>query len=426
MKRKEYTTSELRRLRAVATDAQRDALDAYALTGTVRAAAAHLGVSHTAIVKALRRLEAHAELKPAQEKPRVEVAEPKPPEDPVALRRAKESEKKAKAESANLVSQLADLQDRVALFDDLSGRPLPPVERHEFTSGLREACAVALFSDWHVETLVRPQDTPANNAFTLQIADLRIKRAFAGLKWLTQSAQENFSVRSLCLWIGGDMITNHLHPENVETAQLGPTGALFWVQERLIAGIQDLLDSGLYDDIRIPCSYGNHGRTTDRMRATTSASHSWEWVMYQAIAFHFRNDVRVSVLADESAHQYLTIYDFDAHFHHGHDIKFGGGVGGITIPINKAVSRWNRVRFCKLHNFGHFHQYTSINGVNTNGSLIGYDGYAMTFGAEPEPPRQSFYLVDSKRGQTMSSPIWAGDESAEREIWAATSHQYRR
>lgn len=418
------------------TTSERGYLALWIRWGSSHAAAKRAEVNQSVVVRALSRARRkYAELTAARgETPTLIDAvastppAPEPPAevDPVALHRAKESAKVAQQQSKSLVEQLAAMQDQRDLFYSLTGAPLEPVKRVELTSGLREATAVALFSDWHVETLVRPTDTPTGNTYTLSIADLRISRAFAGVEWLTEAASERFLIRRLQLWLGGDMITNHLHPENVETAQLGPTQALLWVQHRIISGIQRLLDSDLYEGIDLVCSYGNHGRTTDKMRSSTSAHHSWEWVMYQAIAFHFRDEPRIHVLADEAAHQYTKVYDFDLHFHHGHDVKYGGGVGGIMIPINKAVSGWNRVRFCHFHNFGHFHQYLNVGGRCVNGSLIGYDPYSMSLKAEPEEPRQAFYLIDSKRGQTMKSPIWVGDPSEEARIWTRDAHMYGR
>jgi hypothetical protein len=45
----------------------------------------------------------------------------------------------------------------------------------------------------------------------------------------------------------------------------------------------------------------------------------------------------------------------------------------------------------------------------TNGSLIGFNPFAVSIGAKYEPPQQAFFLVDSKRGKTASYPIWVED-----------------
>ncbi|MFV2489133.1 hypothetical protein ACNIV5_26190, partial [Escherichia coli] len=41
-----------------------------------------------------------------------------------------------------------------------------------------------------------------------------------------------------------------------------------------------------------------------------------------------------------------------------------------------------------------------------NGSLIGYNPMAVSFGFAYQPPLQSFTLLDSKRGITIKAPIF--------------------
>jgi hypothetical protein len=55
---------------------------------------------------------------------------------------------------------------------------------------------------------------------------------------------------------------------------------------------------------------------------------------------------------------------------------------------------------------GHWHQLVDYGDVTVNGSLIGYNAYAMSVRAKPEPPQQAFYVLDSKRGKSCRAPIW--------------------
>lgn len=403
------------------TEAQLRAVNATKETGSFHGAAIQLGKNPSTIrdhvLAALRKFRdaggrVESEL-PARNACRVAGGETRQPDvdvDPVAALRQQRNDRDVKAQNESLTKRLVSLEDNLELLTRLTSDPLPPVKAIKLKKGKREATAVALLSDWHVETEIRPGDVPTGNVFNLKVADTRIARTFSAIAFLIDTARYRFEINTLVLWLGGDFLTNYLHDENVETAQLGPTATVLWIQSRIITGIQTLLDFGL-ERIDVVCSYGNHGRTTKTMRAATSADHSWEWLMYQAVANHFRDDKRVTVLADRSAHQYHRVYNYDLHFHHGHDVRYGGGVGGIMIPINKAVSQWQRARSCHFHNFGHFHQYLSVGGINVNGSLIGFDPYALSIKAAPEPAQQSFYLIDQSRGQTMSSPIWCEEQA---------------
>jgi len=40
-----------------------------------------------------------------------------------------------------------------------------------------------------------------------------------------------------------------------------------------------------------------------------------------------------------------------------------------------------------------------------NGSLIGYNAFALSIKAEYEPPSQAFFLIDKKRFRSVTIPI---------------------
>jgi hypothetical protein len=335
------------------------------------------------------------------------------PKDPVARAQAERADARIRREHGELLKEVEELRRAMAVRDALAAAPLPQIQRREFASGLREGTAVALLSDLHVEERVLETDTPNGNVYNLDIADLRLSRTFAGIEWLVQKERQTTKIRDLQVWFGGDMASGHIHEENVETSAFPPIAAMLWLQPRLIGGIRQLADRLELERLDLVCSYGNHGRDTKKPRRATGAHHSYEWGMYQQIAREFHGDKRIRVLADPSAHQYTQIYDYTCHYHHGDEISYHGGVGGVFIPMNKAVARWNRVRRADFNAFGHFHYYFDLGDVAGNGSLIGYNGYAMSIGASPEEPLQSFYVIDSKRGKTAKSPIWSGDRSEE-------------
>jgi hypothetical protein len=343
------------------------------------------------------------------------AAQPKTaPLAPVERMQAESRNARFEREHRELTAEVARLREVVSVRDALAkSRPLKPIVRRERASGLREATAVALASDWHVEERVLATSTPTGNAYNLAIAEFRIERFFQGVANMVKKERSAFKIRDLQLWYGGDLVSGHIHDENVETSAFAPIAACLWLQPRLEAGIHFLLAELGLDNLQLVCSYGNHGRDTKKPRRATGAHHSYEWNMFKQIERNFAGEKRVSVDASPSGHQYTQIYDFTSHYHHGDEISYGGGVGGITIPINKAVAQWDKARRCDFHNFGHFHQYLNMGNIANNGSLIGFNAYAMSIKASPEPPQQAFYLVDSKRGKTCCSPIWAGDVAEE-------------
>jgi hypothetical protein len=322
-----------------------------------------------------------------------------------------------RAEASKVRTLERDLQTMRAILDTLSAAtsgPLKPIVRRELGSGLREATAIAGLSDVHCEEKVRPGETPYANEYNLEIAERSIGRFFGGFKWLIELHRPKFQIRDVVCWLGGDLMSGQIHEELKENTAMPPIETLLWLRTRIMAGIDSLLEDPKIERLLIPCSYGNHGRNTAKPYRALGAIHSYEWLLYQWLASMYEHNPRVQFLADRSAHQYVTAYGFDLHFTHGDEANYQGGIGGITIPLNKAIAQWDLAKPCAYHHVGHWHQYIDTGRLVVNGSVIGFNAYAMSIKATPEPPQQFFYLLDSKRGKCCKSPIWVRESSRAR------------
>jgi hypothetical protein len=325
------------------------------------------------------------------------------------------AEKADKLRIKVLEKDLYATREMIKAFSEITSKPLEPVKRYELSSGLREATAFALLSDVHCEERVRPGETPVPNVYNMAIAERSIARFFGGYRWLLDfhrgggSVSKGFRITDVNLWLGGDLASGHIHEELKQNTAMPPIRTLLWLRPRLIAGIDLLLDDPNTERLNVVCSYGNHGRNTAKPFRALGAEHNFEWLLYQILAGHYADEPRVKFLADDSAHQYMRAYEWDLHFHHGDETSYQGGVGGIMIPLNKATAAWDTAKRCHFHNFGHWHQYQDTGNIAVNGSVIGFNAYAMSIKAKPEAPQQAFYLLDSKRGKTCKSPIWVRD-----------------
>ncbi|NDG19407.1 MAG: hypothetical protein EB117_14195 [Betaproteobacteria bacterium] len=159
--------------------------------------------------------------------------------------------------------------------------------------------------------------------------------------------------------------------------------------------------------VLVATASGNHGRSTQKPRMATENEHSFEQHLYLTMAANERAD-NVSWQVGKG---YLNIVDLDGfliRFHHGHAIFFGGGVGGLTIPANKAIANWNISRRVNLDVFGHWHCFSWLPyRFVANGSLIGHNAFADRIKAEYQPPSQSLIIVDHDHNRvTKVLPIF--------------------
>lgn len=303
--------------------------------------------------------------------------------------------------------------------------PPPSVQRRERAYGLREATMLACASDWHIEEHVDPAKIGGVNAFDLAIAESSARRFFDALVWLYDHHSTHFAVRDLVLWLGGDIISGYIHEELVETNGLAPLPAIRFARELIGSGIRMLLAETQLASIVVPCSYGNHGRTTIKSRIVSGAENSFETHLYHALASDFADEPRVRFAVARGPLLYLDIYDYTIRFTHGDAVKYGGGVGGISIPINKAVAGWDSTRRASLTVMGHWHQYMHGQRALVNGSLVGHSPFGDWIKCQFEQPRQAFTLIDARRGPCMSTPIWVREDEAEHRLRPTESDAIR-
>jgi hypothetical protein len=254
------------------------------------------------------------------------------------------------------------------------------------------------------------------NKFNLDIADKRITKFFQNQMRLTDIMQKDTGIPVVVLALLGDFITNTIHPDVAESNNLGPGDAIWWAQERIVAGIKFALDNLSRNTVlRIIAHPGNHGRTTPKQRQKTELTNSWEMLMYRELKLIFDGDTkyghRIEWLVAEGYHSTASLFGgaYKIRFHHGHEISYAGGIGGITVPVLKKIANWNinNPNTPNLDVFGHFHTAIDAGTWVCNGSLIGYNAYAVSIGAAFEKPTQAFFLVNRRwNSKTMYTPIF--------------------
>jgi len=268
-----------------------------------------------------------------------------------------------------------------------------------------EATAVLVASDWHFEEKVSRESVNNKNYYNLNTAEHSAINFFANGLRLVNILNKDIAIKNVVLALLGDFISGYIHDELMEENQLSPTESILKVYDVISSGIDFLLKNSKYKFIVI-CKYGNHGRTTQKPRIQSAHKNSYEWLLYHFLAKQYKDNKRVEFIVEDSYHTILNIYNYKLRFHHGDWLKYQGGIGGITVPANKAIGQWNRAEQVYLDVFGHWHTFFDGGNFICNGSLIGYNAFSINIKANYEEPKQTLFLIDKKRGKTIVAPIF--------------------
>jgi hypothetical protein len=323
----------------------------------------------------------------------------------IAKQKSKQRENEEKIKY--LLKQLEEAERRFEVLSAIK----ETIERYEIVPELKksvsESVAVVLASDWHVEERVERDVVNNLNAYTPTIAATRIECFFKNVLRLVERERHNDTVNVLVLWLGGDLMSGYIHEELVESNFLSPIEAVLFLKKHLVSGIDFLLKYGNFREIVVPTNYGNHGRTGEKLKVSTGAKNSYEYMLYLDLAdiYEKRGETRVKFLNAKGEFNFVSVFDKKIRFSHGYHIRYGGGVGGITIPAMKFIATQNRIERADYDCWGHHHQYFTNPFFCQNGSLIGVSAYGRRYGNEK--PMQAFFVVNKKRGITVQMPIFA-------------------
>lgn len=271
-------------------------------------------------------------------------------------------------------------------------------------------------SDWHRGEVVEPEQVFRSNVYNSEIARKRLRRVVETTVTLLKKHMAHPSYPGIVLVLGGDLINGSLHEEsdagNDELPLL-----------QALEGSKDIADavkflSENFSEVKIYGVPGNHGRLTRRSWAKFYAHQNLDWLLYQMAKGHtagLRNvewnvpPVRDLTFSVEGRRFRLT---------HGDQFKGGDGMIGALGPIIRGDAR-KRVSASMMPGnpeqydtmlVGHYHQLVMMPRVIVNGSIKGYDEFALSIGAPWEPPQQALWTVHPRYGINWMLPVIADED----------------
>lgn len=305
-----------------------------------------------------------------------------------------------------LEKRIKELEKEVVVALEIKRNTKPFYIRSVKNTSKGEVTPIILLSDFHYEEEVKKQTVNGMNEYNLDIARKRVKSIFVNILRLVEKERHESKMDAIVLALLGDFISGAIHEPLLPICQLQPMQAILEVQELLIGGIE-MLRRETKLPIYVPCTVGNHSRTSKKVWIATEQGFSLEYMMYKNMENYFKRDPGVHFVVSESQHCYVKVYNFNLRFLHGTQFLYNGGVGGFTIPVNKKIKIWNNAMPCYYTFAGHLHQLFDGNpNFLINGSLIGYNTFALSIGAEFQRPCQAMTIISKKWGKAGVSPIF--------------------
>lgn len=325
-------------------------------------------------------------------------------------RKAKEK-RDLRREHSSLVEENQRLKEQIGELVKMQKPPSLLIYRQS-KDERADAVACAIASDWHVEEPVELDSVHGLNEYNLGVATNRSQLFFQNLLKLTLMMARDSKINTIFISALGDFISGWIHEELIASGLLSPgEAAKFW-KDLFISGIEFLLRESTFK-IVVDMIPGNHGRMTRQMHFADPTGTSLETFAYHSIAGRFHDNPRVEINVAHHAMIYRKFFEnFTLRQIHGYEVKYGGGVGGVTIPLNKAIAQWDIAVKADLTFLGHFHQFFDGGRFLLNGSMIGYNSFAQAIKASFEEPRQAFCLIHARKGgqKSIVAPIWLDEQ----------------
>jgi DNA-binding XRE family transcriptional regulator len=269
-------------------------------------------------------------------------------------------------------------------------------------------------SDFHYGEIVKPDAVGNLNNFNKKISQSRLKSTVETAIDLCHNHMVNPKYPGIVLALGGDMMAGSIHDELIESNDGTNIDHVLELFDQLVWTISTLADK--FGKVFVPTCYGNHSRMYQQYRNKEAAHLSFDWMLYNMLEKHYKanKDERIKFLISAGFDTYYKIYNTSYLLTHGDRLGVRGGTGivGMLGPIARGVQkvRSEYANFGKSIDYvilGHYHQYISIKGAIVNGSLKGYDEYAMSNRFAFEIPRQALWFTHPQYGITFQVPVVA-------------------
>lgn len=320
-------------------------------------------------------------------------------------RRVDEAERVAKSCAIEMEREKQRADFALAVSGPFDVEPIRPISAK---GKVREAASFMTLSDTHFEERVRPETVNGLNKYDIAIAKDRLFEYARGIEWyhrLLTTGDVRYRIRQGVLGALGDFITGFIHQEYEEENQLSPEDATLLAEEYVCDFIHHIRKRLDLERLVVMWNHGNHDRGTAKVQPSNMARRSFSWIMAHHVRRQFQSDKRIEFKIADGIHLYHDVMGHKIRTTHGDTIRYKDGVGGLSIPANKAIEKWNHGIRADITVHGHLHTIGEDDQRVGNGSLIGYNPFAVYIKAKPEPAAQAVFVIDPDYGKSFFKRI---------------------
>ncbi len=273
---------------------------------------------------------------------------------------------------------------------------------------------VLLISDLHWGQTVNPAEVFGVNEYNMDIARKRLQYTVEKAMRLLRDHLRPNNYEGIVLLLNGDLVSGNLHEDLSQSNERQIMGQTLDMTDNLQKVIRTLVKEFGHVDIKgLP---GNHGRNTRKPYARFYAETNFDWLICQMLERLCQDLVKAGkVTFDCPPARDLTFMVAGRRYRmtHGDQFRGGDGIIGPLGPITrgdmkKKAAAMSMPEFVQLYTtlvVGHFHRLTMTPKLIINGSMSGYDEFAMMCNFEFEPPQQALWTVHPKWGQNYYLPL---------------------
>lgn len=317
-------------------------------------------------------------------------------------------------EYINRIISLENIRENVMKLSAALEAPaiIPPTKRNS-KGGNRTA--ILHISDVHAGEHVSLYEMDGLNSFDEHILVSRLERLFQKTVSLLTEHWSGDPVQELIICLGGDMIDNNLREESRRGGSMAVIPSVKLVSETLAGGFAFLRKHLPKVPIRVYTSPGNHGRLTLKPHIVEGNIDNLDILVSWGIEKILGHMPGVRFYYSGSGELLFNVYGWWFLLRHGHE--GAGGTGGTYGPVYKQVrgmykahtSYGRRNRGFNWVLQGHDHTHVWIPFGFANGSVVGYNPYAMRkLQADPSPALQNLFIVEQQLGVIAMQPLYLG------------------